>query len=68
MGSTNLETEQTTVLADVANPTVSPRAEKEAEPSYDTGVTAWLQVVGSFFLFFNSWYVGPLPKKEKKIC
>lgn len=23
---------------------------------YDTGVTAWLQVVGSFFLYFNSWY------------
>lgn len=21
------------------------------------GVVAWLQVVGSFFLFFNSWYV-----------
>ncbi|KAL7952448.1 major facilitator superfamily domain-containing protein [Trichoderma compactum] len=22
---------------------------------YDTGVTAWLQVLGSFFLYFNSW-------------
>lgn len=21
----------------------------------DGGLTAWLQVVGSFFLFFNSW-------------
>lgn len=21
------------------------------------GLLAWLQVVGSFFLFFNSWYV-----------
>jgi len=57
MGSTNLETEQTTVLAesDVANPTASPPAEKEPELSYDTGLKAWLQVVGSFFLFFNSW-------------
>lgn len=27
---------------------------------YDTGVTAWLQVLGSFFLYFNSWY-GSIP-------
>ncbi|GIK02396.1 hypothetical protein Aspvir_006449 [Aspergillus viridinutans] len=27
------------------------------EPTFDTGVLAWLQVVGSFFLFFNSWGV-----------
>jgi ribosomal protein L12E/L44/L45/RPP1/RPP2 len=25
------------------------------EPTFDTGFLAWLQVVGSFFLFFNSW-------------
>lgn len=24
------------------------------------GLRAWLQVVGAFFLFFNSWYVGSL--------
>lgn len=24
---------------------------------YDTGLVPWLQVFGSFFLFFNSWYV-----------
>lgn len=24
----------------------------------DGGLKAWLQVVGSFFLFFNTWYVG----------
>ena len=35
----------------------------EAQPSekpdlvYDTGLVPWLQVFGSFFLFFNSWYV-----------
>ena len=29
---------------------------KVEEPTFDTGVLAWLQVVGSFFLFFNSWY------------
>lgn len=23
---------------------------------FDTGLKAWLQVLGAFFLFFNSWY------------
>ncbi|OJJ57095.1 hypothetical protein ASPSYDRAFT_155461 [Aspergillus sydowii CBS 593.65] len=32
-------------------------AEEKPEPTFDTGLTAWLQVVGSFFLFFNSWGV-----------
>jgi hypothetical protein len=31
--------------------------EKAPEPTFDTGLTAWLQVFGSFFLFFNSWCV-----------
>ena len=30
-------------------------AEAEAPPN--GGLKAWTQVVGSFFLFFNSWYV-----------
>jgi hypothetical protein len=30
---------------------------KAPEPTFDTGLTAWLQVFGSFFLFFNSWCV-----------
>lgn len=29
--------------------------ETPEEPTYDTGTLAWLQVLGSFFLFFNSW-------------
>ena len=28
---------------------------QNGEQGFDTGLTAWLQVVGSFFLFFNSW-------------
>jgi hypothetical protein len=28
-----------------------------AEHEFDTGFTPWLQVLGAFFLFFNSWYV-----------
>lgn len=27
------------------------------EITYDRGLAPWLQVLGSFFLFFNSWYV-----------
>ena len=30
-------------------------ATKSEEPTFDTGILPWLQVVGSFFLFFNSW-------------
>jgi hypothetical protein len=26
-------------------------------PTYDTGVKAWLHVLGAFFLWFNTWYV-----------
>lgn len=27
------------------------------ETTFDIGLVSWLQVLGSFFLFFNSWYV-----------
>lgn len=27
----------------------------DAKQDFDTGVKAWLQVLGSFFLYFNSW-------------
>lgn len=33
---------------------------KEGEPSelrMDSGLTAWLQVLGSWILFMNTWYV-----------
>jgi hypothetical protein len=40
-------------------------AEKDASPIPDGGFQAWLQVMGSFFLLFNSWYVpkGLVPHK-----
>jgi hypothetical protein len=25
--------------------------------AFDTGLQAWLQVLGAFFLWFNTWYV-----------
>ncbi|KAL2802661.1 major facilitator superfamily domain-containing protein [Aspergillus granulosus] len=44
---------------DVENTTPPPAhpVEKAPEPIFDTGPEAWLQVFGSFFLFFNSWGV-----------
>jgi hypothetical protein len=68
MGSTNLEIGQkvladTLVVSDEENPSspgISSPGEKELEEvTYDTGFFSWLQVLGSFFLFFNSWYVDP---------
>ncbi|KAJ5086064.1 hypothetical protein N7532_010835 [Penicillium argentinense] len=64
MGSTNLEVEQKalglTARAEgnvTANATTSPDLppEKDPEVTFDTGFLSWLQVLGSFFLFFNSW-------------
>lgn len=62
MGSTNVDVEKVLVDEPIqneanyqSNPS-DPVAEKEPEPEFDTGLRTWLQVVGSFFLFFNSWY------------
>lgn len=32
--------------------------EKPVGPPPDGGFAAWLQVLGAFLLFFNSWYVN----------
>jgi len=66
MSSTNLEVEQKVLAGpssdapivkdeEKADASVS-NTNKEDEPTFDTGFFAWLQVLGSFFLFFNSWY------------
>lgn len=66
MGSTNLEIEQKVlaepisdapIAKDEEKANVSSDPDKEDEPTFDTGLFSWLQVLGSFFLFFNSWYV-----------
>lgn len=65
MGSTHLDVEQTVLADPQANdvPNAEPLAasepspvDKDSELTFDTGLFSWLQVVGSFFLFFNSWY------------
>ena len=28
---------------------------EDTEQDYDTGIQTWLQVLGAFFLWFNSW-------------
>lgn len=49
---------------DISPDRASDNAVKEAPSPADTipngGLIAWLQVVGSFFLFFNSWLVCSL--------
>ncbi|KAL2834068.1 major facilitator superfamily domain-containing protein [Aspergillus pseudoustus] len=40
---------------DVEKTTPTQPVEKASEPTFDTGLAAWSQVFGSFFLFFNSW-------------
>ncbi|KAJ5964101.1 uncharacterized protein N7479_003977 [Penicillium vulpinum] len=61
MGSLNLDIERE-VLAntsvtckenDISNILDSPK--EEPELIFDTGLQTWLQALGSFFLFFNSW-------------
>lgn len=32
-----------------------PDSEKGVSPVPDGGIRAWLQVLGAFFLFFNTW-------------
>lgn len=73
MDSTNREVEQKVLGGPVADPPNGPvakdeenatpsasdsPADKESELTFDTGFFSWLQVVGSFFLFFNSWYAA----------
>ncbi|CAG8018758.1 unnamed protein product [Penicillium olsonii] len=60
MGSTNADVEKVLVEPDQngANNQSNPSdavTDKEPEPEFDTGLRTWLQVLGSFFLFFNSW-------------
>jgi hypothetical protein len=69
MGSTNLEVEQKVLAEPISDAPIAKDEEKadasasdtdnEDEPTFDTGLFSWLQVLGSFFLFFNSWYVVP---------
>ncbi|KAJ5678432.1 uncharacterized protein N7477_004065 [Penicillium maclennaniae] len=65
MGSTIVEVEQKVHAEPISHASIaqdeekandSP-VEKEDEPTFDTGLFSWLQVLGSFFLFFNSWGV-----------
>lgn len=49
------------MILDVKSDTqMSPEVEKQQEDIPDGGLVAWLQVLGGFFMFFNSWYVMPL--------
>lgn len=61
-GSSVSESTQMDVNSNMGSPVHGKSQEKTAAaPSAanlpNGGLTAWLQVVGAFFLFFNSWYV-----------
>ncbi|PCG98252.1 Major facilitator superfamily domain, general substrate transporter [Penicillium occitanis (nom. inval.)] len=47
--------DSTTKAEEPLAPQVNNTGYNNAEHEFDTGFTAWLQVLGSFFLFFNSW-------------
>ncbi|CBF84100.1 hypothetical protein AN2746.2 [Aspergillus nidulans FGSC A4] len=60
----NVDAQERTVSAmggsqDVEKTSAAPvqPAEDKEEPTFDTGLACWLQVLGSWFLFFNSWGV-----------
>lgn len=64
MRSTNVEVEQKVFNhsaakdAEHGTPSTDPSGtppDKDPEVIFDTGLISWLQVLGSFFLFFNSW-------------
>lgn len=46
----------------------APNAAKDASPIPDGGFQAWLQVLGSFFLLFNSWCVPNVCSSNANIC
>lgn len=75
MGPTNSELEQRTNtnvftkdeengIANVTAAAPDQSPEKDPEITFDSGLRSWLQVLGSFFLFFNSWYVYPNERKK----
>lgn len=43
---------------DASSAQIKDEQESEHErTTFDTGIQAWLQVLGAFFLWFNTWYV-----------
>lgn len=52
------EKECTTPPAETSDDGIDQSTKQDTSPADtipDGGLTAWLQVLGSFFLFFNSW-------------
>jgi hypothetical protein len=56
VGSASASAESSSISAPPA-----PQPPPIIDPIPDGGVRAWLQVLGSFFLFLNSWFAYPLP-------
>jgi hypothetical protein len=55
-----LDAEANIIAEDLQPPQRSEKFEDQGPPP-NGGLRAWLQVLGSFFLFFNSWVSLPAP-------
>lgn len=49
------EESQTTAHASLGIPIEKVTKDYGVQLDFDTGMKAWLQVLGAFFLWFNSW-------------
>lgn len=56
-------TPQTSVTKEQPKETTTQNVQPAAAPIED--LAAWLQVLGSFLLFFNTWYVAIVCKREE---
>lgn len=69
---TDLEVGEVTPVVNGENEKAQPEPEQQPvvkdEITYDEGVVPWLQVLGSFFLFFNSWYVELQRERVYGLC
>lgn len=51
----DLPREQELLTGVVANPAEMRNESEYKTNTFDTGIKAWLQVFGAFFLWFNTW-------------
>lgn len=50
-------TESATSKEESATPAIAAHRQVKSEQPPNGGIKAWVQVLGAFMLFFNSWYV-----------
>jgi len=63
---TSMAEAKTPIDVPVEEDTEVPIAPVGASP--DGGTRAWLQVLGSFLVFFNIWYQRPVMHRNEYVC